>query len=444
MKHLGDITKINGAEIPPVDVITFGAPCQDLSVAGLRKGMLHADLGDEETSRSGLFMDAVRIIKEMRANEIRSGRTGIHVRPRYAIYENVPGAFSSNGGKDWQTVLTELVRVVCPDAPDVPLPDKGGWPKAGCLYDELGRWSLAYRLHDAQYWGVPQRRKRVCICVDFNGLTAAEILFDPQLRGEAEDSEPDESLRDSGAGHRSEVPPLGPRLSGNSEPSGAEGQGTPKSPSGRSDGTGAISFQERAGKPGGARGSSCRMNTQEPCQPSTTNPSSPDGPEAYGISPFESNAMLSPNPKSGIYKADTSRTLDLNGGNPACNQGGGIGDNALCGGGRLPECDGKPFCERHSASQGTGEQFEPEQRSQSAEPVNGGGGAGFVPDTAHALRAKANCAFREDGETFLATAKCFQNTGIGWWNESDTAQTLRTPCGGDGTKANIVLPPRNP
>ena len=102
MKHLGDITKINGAEIPPVDVITGGSPCQDLSVAGLRKGLQHEENGDEETTRSGLFMDQLRIIKEMRVSEIRAGRTGIHVRPRYMVWENVPGAVSSNGGKDFQ------------------------------------------------------------------------------------------------------------------------------------------------------------------------------------------------------------------------------------------------------------------------------------------------------------------------------------------------------
>ena len=126
MKHLGDITKLNGAEIPVVDIVTGGSPCQDLSVAGLRKGMKHEANGNDETTRSGLFMDQLRVVKEMRSNEIRSGRTGIHVRPRYMVWENVPGAFSSNGGKDFQTVLTEIVRVVEPDAPDVPMPDKGG------------------------------------------------------------------------------------------------------------------------------------------------------------------------------------------------------------------------------------------------------------------------------------------------------------------------------
>lgn len=126
MRHLGDVCKINGAAIEPVDVITFGSPCQDLSVAGQRKGMKHQSKGDEETTRSGLFLEAIRIIKEMREADVNAGRTGIHVRPRYAIYENVPGAYSSNGGRDFQTVLTEIVRIVEPDAPDVQMPDGGG------------------------------------------------------------------------------------------------------------------------------------------------------------------------------------------------------------------------------------------------------------------------------------------------------------------------------
>lgn len=126
MKFLGDVTKIKGAKIEPVDVITFGAPCQDLSVAGKRAGMKHADRGDGETTRSGLFFEAIRIIKEMRENDILAGRAGKYVRPRWAIYENVPGAFSSNEGKDFQAVLTELVRIAEPEAADVPLPDNGG------------------------------------------------------------------------------------------------------------------------------------------------------------------------------------------------------------------------------------------------------------------------------------------------------------------------------
>ena len=182
MKHLGDITKLNGAEIPPVDIITGGSPCQDLSVAGKRAGL--------EGKRSGLFMEQIRIVKEMRdatANDdIR------HVRPRYMVWENVPGAFSSNGGKDFQAVLTEIVRIVEPQSPDVPMPDRGGWSKSGCLYGVDGRWSIAWRVHDAQFWGVPQRRKRIALVADFAGLSAGEILFerkgmcwDPQQSEEA-------------------------------------------------------------------------------------------------------------------------------------------------------------------------------------------------------------------------------------------------------------------
>lgn len=118
MKHVGDITKIHGYDLPPVDVITGGSPCQDLSLAGYRAGLAG--------ERSGLFMEQIRIVKEMREKDEAEGRTGFYVRPRYMVWENVPGAFSSNGGKDFQAVLTEIVRIVRPDAPDVPLSDRGG------------------------------------------------------------------------------------------------------------------------------------------------------------------------------------------------------------------------------------------------------------------------------------------------------------------------------
>ena len=170
MKHVGDITKLNGAELPVVDVITGGSPCQDLSVAGKRAGL--------DGERSGLFMEQVRIVKEMREHDRATGRADDLIRPRYMVWENVPGAFSSNGGKDFQAVLTEIVRISDPEAPDVPLPEKGKWTKAGCLYDEMGRWSIAWRVHDAQFWGVPQRRKRIALVADFNGLSAAEVLFE--------------------------------------------------------------------------------------------------------------------------------------------------------------------------------------------------------------------------------------------------------------------------
>lgn len=174
MKHLGNVQNIHGNEIEPVDIITFGSPCQDLSVAGKRKGLKHAENGDDETTRSGLFLEAIRIIKEM-----RKATNGIY--PRYAVWENVPGAFSSNKGEDFRTVLDEIIKISEPDAvmPDVP---KAGWAYADVITGS--GWSVAYRVFDAQYWGVPQRRRRIYLVADFRGQRAKEILFvKPGLRG---------------------------------------------------------------------------------------------------------------------------------------------------------------------------------------------------------------------------------------------------------------------
>lgn len=170
MKHLGDITKINGAEIEVVDVITGGSPCQDLSIAGKRAGLAGA--------RSGLFMEQVRIVKEMRERDRKNGRTGDMVRPRFMVWENVPGAFSSNKGRDFAAVLEEIIRIAEPEAPDIEVPEKG-WNTWGGYHDEVGgRWSVAWRVHDAQHWGVPQRRRRISVVADFGGDTAGEILFE--------------------------------------------------------------------------------------------------------------------------------------------------------------------------------------------------------------------------------------------------------------------------
>ena len=174
MKHLGDISKINGAEIEPVDIITFGYPCQDLSVAGKRAGLKHEANGGEETTRSGLFMEAVRIIKEM-----RKATNGNY--PRFALWENVPGAFSSNKGEDFRVVCEELIKIVEPAASMPPVPQKG-WNYADSYLGD--GWSLAYRVFDAQYWGVPQRRRRIYLVTDFRGKCAGEILFEREgLRG---------------------------------------------------------------------------------------------------------------------------------------------------------------------------------------------------------------------------------------------------------------------
>lgn len=161
MIHLGDITKIHGDEIEPVDCITFGSPCQDLSIAGRRAGLAG--------ERSGLFMEAVRIIKEM-----RSSTNGLY--PTFAIWENVPGAFSSNNGEDFRAVLEELACVEQPNAA-IPGPPRGGrWSKAGAIAGN--GWSLAWRQLDSQYFGVAQRRKRIALILDLGGQRAGEILFE--------------------------------------------------------------------------------------------------------------------------------------------------------------------------------------------------------------------------------------------------------------------------
>ena len=243
MKHFGDITKIDGHKLPVVDVVTGGSPCQDLSVAGKRAGLAG--------ERSGLFMEQIRIIKEMREEYVRTHGSDDMVRPRWMVWENVPGAFSSNGGEDFRAVLEETARVCDPNAV-IPRPP-GKWTPSGAIMGD--GWSIAWRVHDAQFWGVPQRRRRIALVADFGGAIAPEILFERE------------------------------GLSGNSEPGGTE----------------------RQGASGGAEGGTHRASTDV---------------MAYGFSSFDSNAMKSSNPHSGIYEADTSRTLDLNGGNPACNQGG--------------------------------------------------------------------------------------------------------------------------
>ena len=170
MIHVGDITKLDGAKLPPVDVICGGSPCQDLSVAGLRKGLAG--------ERSGLFMDQVRIVKEMRAEDERRGVSDDFIRPRYLVWENVLGAFSSANGEDFRAVIEEIVHIKDSTC-HVPRPDTGRWESAGAAI--LGdQFSLAWRVLDAQYWGVAQRRRRIFLVADFGGLTAPKILFEQE------------------------------------------------------------------------------------------------------------------------------------------------------------------------------------------------------------------------------------------------------------------------
>lgn len=179
MKHYGDITKINGAKVEPVDIIVGGSPCQDLSVAGKRQGMKHSDFGDEETTRSGLFMEQIRIVKEMRnATETN--------QPRFMVWENVPGAFSSNKGEDFRAVLEETAKIKDKTI-SIPRPVGCKWANAGCIMGD--GFSIAWRTFDAQYWGVAQRRRRIYLVADFGGESAPEILFEREgLSGDPSES----------------------------------------------------------------------------------------------------------------------------------------------------------------------------------------------------------------------------------------------------------------
>ena len=379
MIHYGDITQIKGSDVPVVDIVTGGSPCQDLSVAGKRAGLAG--------ERSGLFMEQIRIIKEMREHDRQSrrsdGRADEYIRPRYMVWENVPGAFSSNGGKDFHAVLEETAKVAERDAS---IPGfEGKWPSAGCI---MGNgWSIAWRVHDAQFWGVPQRRKRIALVADFGGETAPEILFErkglsgdiaqggkegERTSGNAErcagETGTEPIVLESNQNHAtiqtngiSTALPASAGMGGGYVPMVA--LTTEITPKIDDDGV-AFSLRSRDYKdpqsvccfePGAASrvgghvyediSGTVRANAGDNQQAvcygidqqggkgmagyaedvSPTMASDSHGtPHAvcYGISPYDSNGMKSDNPHAGIYKAETARTLDPNGGNPACNQGG--------------------------------------------------------------------------------------------------------------------------
>ena len=340
MKHYGDISKLNGTELPPVDIITFGSPCTDLSVAGKRAGI--------QAERSGLFFEAIRIIKEMRCKT-----NGEY--PKYIVWENVPGAFSSGGGEDFRSVLEEICKIADESAA-IPKPAK--WHNAGEIL--AGHYSVAYRLFDAQYWGVPQRRKRIYLVADFTGECAGKILFESEgvsgysaegfrawqrAAGGAADcirkASSEICLNDQG-GNRMDVtedmtctlraeahhPPCVLSAGFCTEHSAkARGIGyeEEKSPTLRAGVVpAAIAIDNHPADSRVSISSDGNVQTlTSRCGTGGGNvPMLLEYPKAYGISAFESNAMKSDNPHSGVYEADTSRTLDCGGGSPACNQGG--------------------------------------------------------------------------------------------------------------------------
>ncbi|HOW22814.1 MAG TPA: DNA cytosine methyltransferase [Sedimentibacter sp.] len=347
MKHYGDVSILDGSKMEPVDIITFGSPCQDMSVAGKRNGL--------DGERSSLFYEAIRIVKEMRC-----ATDGEY--PRYIVWENVPGAFSSNKGEDFRCVLESICHIK-DETLSVPKADK--WRQAGNVMGD--DFSIAWRVLDAQYWGVPQRRKRIFLVADFAGGSAGEILFKSEgLSGYSKESFRswqgaadcfENGIRETGTssvilndqgGNRMDItedvtctlraeahhPPcvmdaavfdnhgrdtrftgpidVAPTISatygtgGNNQPF-VVGD-TPKT------------LKIRCGCEGGGKGALIQNNKSATL--SCNNDQTLFVPKAYGICSKDSNSMKSSNPNSGVYEADTSRTIDGNGGNPSCNQGG--------------------------------------------------------------------------------------------------------------------------
>ena len=307
MEHLGDISKVNGADIEPVDIITFGSPCQDLSVAGKRAGLKHEANGDEETTRSGLFMEAVRIIKEMRA-----ATNGEY--PRFALWENVPGAFSSNKGEDFRIVCEELIKVIEPTAVMPSVPQKG-WPYSDSY---IGNgWSLAYRVFDAQYWGVPQRRRRIHLVVDFRGECAREVLFEREgVRGYFETGRTPWKVP---ASHVE-------RSLGADDSQGEMGERGECGAGGRQLDAVAYTLKVRSGcdvdSAGKAAGKGALVQTEKAATLACVQDQYLFQPTAYSFDSLASNSMKSSNPHSGCREVDVAKTLDTTDPNPSKNQGG--------------------------------------------------------------------------------------------------------------------------
>ena len=382
MKHLGDITLIKGNEAPTVDCIIGGSPCQDLSLAGKRAGLAGA--------RSGLYMEQIRIIKEMRDQDVLRGRTTVDVRPRYMVWENVPGAFSTNEGKDFAAVLEEAIRVAEPEAPNVPVPEKG-WPTAGCFMGEC--WSVAWRVLDAQFWGtsdkpLPQRRRRIALVADFGGLSAPEILF----------------VRKS--------------VSGNLEPGEPKRKEAPGNAGESSGGAVPVTLKIRSGCEGGGKGA--LIQTDKSATLSTLQDQTLFQPVTYGIVSYHSNAMKSDNPYSGIYEAETSRTLDaLNCGYPGCNQGGMAVVQPLA----------------YGIGNGQVNQSLTEEKIGALNCMHDQQ-AVLCPRVAHTLKAKANCDFREDSETYIVAGVDCRNA-TEYPEKNGTIQSK--PGGGFSLNCNQVV-----
>ena len=308
MKRYGDIHGLHGAKLEPVNVITFGSPCQDVSIAGKREGL--------SGGRSGLFFEAIRVIREMR--EATNGEY-----PKWAVWENVPGALSSHNGEDFRQVLESLIRVQEPEA-DVPLPAGGRWLPAGEIMGD--GYALAWRILDAaQGWGVAQRRKRVFVVLDLAGGRAGEVLFESE--GLSGYTPPGAKARQGAAGGAEDSAGAAGFCYESGEASRGIGYQEEESPTLRCWKPPGVAVREppltlkiRSGCDGGGKGALIQhdLSATLGCH----NDQTLFAPKAFGVGSDKSKGMLSANPKSGFYEAATSRTLDRSGGNACCNQGG--------------------------------------------------------------------------------------------------------------------------
>ena len=375
MKHLGSVTDVHGGDIEPVDIITFGSPCQDLSVAGKRAGLKHEANGDDETTRSGLFMEAVRIIKEM-----RKATNGEY--PTFAVWENVPGAFSSNKGEDFRTVLEELIKIVEPTAvmPAVP---KNGWPYADSYCGD--GWSLAYRVFDAQYWGVPQRRRRIYLVLDLRGQRAGKVSFERK------------GVRGNFATFKT---------------AGQETAGDSADRAGADDCEGAIPINTMIATRHKQLGRGTGFGVGEAGDPQFTISAGHEHAVAYTLKICDENILDDQGGQQITVRTD----------------------------GKAPtlraETHGNLPCVLEAAG------FKAGQGAQARS-------IGWEDEKCPTLAAEAgvNSVPSVCIEQPIVFDKkvygTYQNTGIGWWNESPVGATVRTPCGGDSTLANVCVEKNN-
>lgn len=433
---------------------------QDLSIAGKRAGLAGA--------RSGLFMEQVRVVKEMREADKRNGRTGDMVRPRYLVWENVVGAFSSNKGKDFAAVLEEIIKIVEPEAPGIEVPEKG-WPTWGGYHDEMGgRWSVVWRTHDAQHWGVPQRRRRISVVADFGGDTASEIQFDGESlpRDIAESGASGEGPAEAAEAGAS----YAVRIRG-----GCDGGGK-----------GALVQTEKSGTLGTGNDQTIfclQGNCIDRADTAGCNGKGWKADESYTLNTIDRPAVCAEVACMNPWDAQSARVYDQDGAwhSLNANENGGMArDSVLCAGFKLgnsekahsigyeeetsptlnAECGGnKPAVvaldmthacdvirecgEQVSALQarmGTGGNQVPltygigngqaneagimaEEVSQTLNTMHDAQ-AVMCEDVSHALRAKANCAYREDAETYICSAVDCRNG-----QESDVGGALQARTG---------------